>query len=258
MRKIVPFSLFLLLSIFCVPTHGAVTHPQSSPGYCTSSAHGGNIAATCNGVKTLTFSFTPSGTNDGIVFMVECGSTSVTPTAVSLIATGWSFTQQGAIGGSTTSGFGATFSAYSPNTSAASITVTWTTTGNCGQFMGDLTDDYSGENTSNFVDATSGASVSTATSGGCSTAIGVTPTVANDGLWFACYDSVTAVGGSYSQGCNDTQGDWSEYQILSGGSGTAQHPAWTSSGAYITYGIAIKPAAATTSASQIGVFLPGP
>jgi hypothetical protein len=137
------------------------------------------------------------------------------------------------------------YRAYAPNTTAATFTATWTAT-TCGSFFNDLIDEFSGTDATNFVDA---SNAKAGTTGGCPSSVagnGVTPTVANDGIWFACTDNVTAVTGAYTAGGNDAVGDWSEWKILAGGSGTEQFAGLTSSGAFTLVGVAIKPSGAVS------------
>src|SRR5919201_1244173 len=150
-RILWPISLLLALG---GSSFGAVAHLQSAQGECGSAAHAGNIASNCGSVATQTFSFTATNANDGVLIAVGCGSNASTPSAISLSATGWTFTQIGGIVGSTTAGFEAAFKAYSPNTSATTVTMTWTVSGSsCSGFMNDLVDEFSGEDLTSFVDA---------------------------------------------------------------------------------------------------------
>ena len=143
----------------------------------------------------------------------------------------------------------AAFRAYSPNTSAATITMTWTT-GSC-TFMNDLVDEFSGEDLTNFVDASNSA-----TGSGSPTA-SVTPVNNNDGVWGAANDSVTAVGSGYTKGADDTQQDWSEWKILSGSAGIAQTVNFTGSGTYTIFAATIKPAGAATCNQSIALMRVG-
>jgi hypothetical protein len=118
---------------------------------------GGNISSGCGSVVTKAFTYTATGTGNGVLVYISCADNAGTPSAVSLTATGWSFTQVGTIIGSTTAGFGALFKAYAPNTTAATLTQTWTAT-NCGAagatFINDLVDEWARAWTlTNFVDA---------------------------------------------------------------------------------------------------------
>lgn len=234
-------AFIVLLGASCF---GAVAHVQSNQGFCGSAATGGNITTTCSALTSKAFSFTATNTNDAVLIFVGCGGT--TETTVSLAATGWVFTKLSGPDGASGS-FAGAFWAVAPNTSAATITMTWS--GGCGSFMNDLIDEFSGNDTTTPVDASSKSS-GTATNCGGTGVANVTPTVANDGLWGACNDSVTAVGGGFTSGANDTQQDLSEWKILSGGSGVAQGFTYTgASGAYVLETVAIKPAGGAAAPS---------
>jgi len=251
---IASFLLFLLAMQNC---SAAVAHVQDNAGSCLGgTTHFGNMAAGCPTTNTTTFTFTATNANDGIIISIFCAGAAAT--AVTLSATGWTITQVGSIAGSDTDGYMALFRAYSPNTSAATVTETWTVTGsNCHSFLGDLMGEFSGVDQTNFVDASnSGLGSAGCTGAGTAT---VTPNVANDAIWFACTDSVTATGSPYTTGGNDGSEDWAEWKILSGGSGVAQSAVFTSSGAMVIWGVAIKPASgAVANVPQIGGFLIGP
>src|SRR4029077_17767271 len=129
-------------------------------------------------------------------------------------------------------GFQAIFQAYAPNTSAATITQTWTiSSGGCNLFFNDLIDEFSGADATNFVDASSTPATGTT---GCS--LSVTPVVNNDGLWFACNDNASG-SGTYTKGGDDAAGDWTEWKILSGGAGVSQASAWTSTTVFDIFGV---------------------
>lgn len=215
---------------------GSIAHVKSQAGFCATGTSSGLGGACPTPTQSNTFSYTPSTTGDGLLFQISCGA-STTVSAVSMSATGWTFTQIGSINGSTTTGFGALFRAYAPNTSAATVTFSFTaTSGGCGAFMNVLVDEFSGMNATNFVDVNTPGS---GTTGSCS--YSVTPTANNDMLWAGCNDSVTAVGSGFTKGADDTQTDWSEYKLLSGGSGSAQTVPFTgSSGAWEGFAVAIK------------------
>jgi hypothetical protein len=222
-----------------VPAWAVVAHVKSDGGNCTAS-FAGNMPAACSSTLTTTFTFTPTTTNDGVLFYEICSDTS-TATGVTLTASGWTTTEIGSIVGSTTAGWSAVFQAYAPNTTQATFTVTWTGGTSCNNFMADLVDEFSGMDGTNFVDASNS---STATGSGCGM-LSVTPVANNDGIWFGCADSVTGTG-TYTKGADDLANDWTEWAILSGGAGVPQAAAWTTSGAMTTWGVAIKPAAAAT------------
>lgn len=215
---------------------GTIAHVKSQGGFCISGSSTGLGGACATPTQSNTFSYTASTTGDGLLFQISCAA-STTVSATSMSATGWTFTQIGSINGTTTTGFGALFRAYAPNTSAATVTFSFTaTTGGCGAFMNVLVDEFSGMNATNFVDV---STPGTGTTGICS--YSVTPTVNNDALWGGCNGAVTAVGAGFTKGADDTGGDWSEYKLLSGGSGSAQTVPFTgTSGPWEGFAVALK------------------
>jgi hypothetical protein len=137
----------------------------------------------------------------------------------------------------------ALFKEYSPNTSQATITASWTVSGGCsngGPFFNDLVDEWSGVDQSNFVDASNSGNGS----GSCS--LNVTPAAANDGIDGFCNDTVTGVGNGYTAGANDGSGDWSEYRVLSASSGVAQTVSFTGGGTWEEFAVAVKPSGSST------------
>jgi hypothetical protein len=124
--------------------------------------------------------------------------------------------------------------------------------------MNVLIDEFSGADAVAPIDASNHSSGTAANCGGTGVA-NVTPTVANDALWAACNDSVSAVGGSFTKGADDTASDWAEWKILSGGSGVAQTFTYTgSSGAYVLETLAIKPAGGTAKICTLALVGAGP
>ena len=231
------------LSLTVSPSATSVAYQKSDQGYCNGNTAAGNMSGVCDNVNTKTFTYTPQQGNDGVLIAVGCAATT-TPSSVTLSGSGWTFTQVGSILGSVgASGWFALFKAYAPNTSQVTITQTWNGLGVnlCGNgskgFMNDLVDEWKGMDPTNFVDA-----VGTLSNGSSGCTANVTPNAANDGLDGLCNDTVTGVGGGYTNGANDTQGDWSEYTVLSGGAGVSQTVNFTSSGAANEFAVAIKPA----------------
>ena len=217
----------------------SVSHQKSDAGYCATSSNAGNVGSSCDGLSNKSFTFTPAAANDGVLIMVGCAGNN-TPSAVSLSASNWSFTQVGSIIG-TSKNWSALFKAYSPNASQATIMQSWTIASGCkdtvggNSFMNDLVDEWSGVDATNFVDASN----SGANSGSCS--LNVTPVANNDGLDGFCQDTVTAVGGGFTKGADDSLQDWSEYQVLSGGAGVSQTVNFTGGGTWEEFAVAVKP-----------------
>ncbi len=194
---------------------------------------------------SFTFACTPSAANDAIVFEVTCSSTS-TPSAVSLSASGWTITAISGLQGSMTAGWVGSFAAIAPSTSATTFTATFTGGGTCGSSpYGDWkADEFSGNDSTGGGTTFDAHNQSTGT-GSCS--VSVTPANNNDAVWGVCEDSTTAVGSGYTQGQNDGGGDWTEYKILSGGAGVAQTVNFTGSGTYNALAVTIKPAGGATA-----------
>jgi hypothetical protein len=236
MRKLL---LALILFLPCKAS-AVVAHTHSDQGFCLVASSGGNIASNCGGTSSQTFTYTATAANEAVLFALACSSATI-PT-VSLSATGWTITALstplGAAGGWT-----ASFGAIAPNTTAATFTMTWSLT--CGNFMSDLVDEFSGNDTTGGTTTFDAHNGGSSASGSCS--ITVTPANSNDGLWGACFDTVTAVGTghAYTKGADDTQQDWSEWFILSGGSGVAQTVDFVgTSGAWTEVAATVKPASA--------------
>jgi hypothetical protein len=248
MKRLVVFlAVLLLLSLLPSPSWAVVAHTHSDQGVCGSGTHSGNMVSACGGgVLTNTFTYTASATNEAVLFAVGCAGS--TQTTVTLSATGWTTTALSAVTGSN-GGWIASFGAIAPNTTQATFTVTWSN--DCGAFMNDLQDEFSGNDTTGGTTTFDAHNQGTG-SGNCS--ITVTPANNNDGLWGACNDSVTAVGGGFTKGADDTAQDWGEWKILSGGSGVGQTVNFTGSGTWDEVGATIKPSggAATTGTIVLG------
>lgn len=246
MKRCVLFANVLAIAL-AVVCFGAVAHSKSDQGFC-GSGKGGNMTATCSATNVATFTYTANGANNGVTFFVGCSSTNAV-TSATLTASGWTMTQVGGIYGSTTNGQGVMWRAYAPNTTQATFTATFTTTGSsCNTFMSDNIDEWTGMDTSNFADASS-ATPGTAASGNPTTS--VTPTVNNAMVVAYALDTVTAVntigGTTATKGADDTQGDWSEYRLMSGQSGVSQTCIFTGSGASVAAAMTIKPPSATAA-----------
>jgi hypothetical protein len=84
----------------------------------------------------------------------------------------------------------------------------------------------------------------------------LTPTASDCLIWAAAWDSITAVGNiggsAATKGADDTQSDWSEYRILSGGSGVGITAAFAGSGAYAVMAAAFKETGTPVTAAITG------
>ncbi|GEM_PF-2407077 len=234
------YSLAFFIVLFC--SRAGLAQIAHVAGGCSVK---GTTATISSG--SFTFACTPSAANHAIVFEVTCSATTA-PTAVSLSASGWTITAISGLQGSTTAGWVGSFAAIAPSTSAATFTATFTGGGTCGGSpYGDWkADEFSGNDTTGGTTTFDAHNQSTGT-GSCSGT--VTPVNNNDAVWGVCEDSTTAVGSGYTQGQNDGGGDWTEYKILSGGSGVAQTVNFTGSGAYNVLAVTIKPAGGAAAPS---------
>lgn len=157
---------------------------------------------------------------NAVVIQVSCAANPV-PTAVSVAAPGWSFTQLGPITASTSSvQRSATFVAIAPDAIGTTVTVTWSgsTCNSSKNELGDefaMTDPAGGKITFDGVSATEGT-------GNCTGM--VTTGHAGDAVWAACnsQNSVTAVGAGFRKGADDNAGDWSEYALTDHPAGTVE------------------------------------
>lgn len=175
-----------------------------------------------DGSASPTDSFTAQAhaAGNAIVIQVSCGANAI-PTAVSVVAAGWSFMQLGPITASARSGQrSATFVAIAPDTIGVTVTVTWTgsTCNVSSNQIGDefaMTDPAGGMITFDGVNATQGA-------GNCTGS--VTTGHAGDAVWAACntQTSVTAIGAGFVKGADDDVGDWSEYALTTHAAGTVE------------------------------------
>lgn len=216
----------------------AITHVQSK------NAVSGSI-----GTNPNTFSFTAANANDAVCFFISGTTSSGTVTGITLTSPGWTITQIVSVfGPGGTTGYAAAFGAISPNTSASTFTFTYSGSSPSLSFQIVFVDEFTATDTTGstttFDAHNSGSSASTFAN------VSVTPANDNDAVWFGISDNTnttTPSAGSFSTGCNDAGGDATEYQILTGGSGTPLSSNWNSaSGAYLMAGMSIKPKGTAT------------
>src|ERR1700746_2437605 len=78
--------LFVILccgmSLLCTGALGAVAHVKVVA----------QVVNSTSGISSMTFTLQASNTNDAVLFGVGCNATAATPSAVSMSATGWTFT----------------------------------------------------------------------------------------------------------------------------------------------------------------------
>ena len=167
-----------------------------------------------------TQAFTAAALNagDAVVFHVACKSTGA-PTAVSLAAPSWTFTQLGPITGSAAAKWSASFGAIAPDTAAANFTISWTVA-NCTD-RNHLADEFGNTDTGGGA-ITFDAHVETFGTGDCLANL----TTAHDGaaVWGGCTSSLflNSPGAGYTKGATDGLGDFAAYKITSDPAGTSE------------------------------------
>jgi len=200
----------------------------------------GNASSTAS--ATWTFSYTPSNTNDAVVFAIYCNNGTTPATSATLAASGWTITQLIAPLSNGT-GAGVLYGALAPNTSAATFTVGFGAV-TCSNFYGYMIGEFQGNTTSSLaaafpVHASSGGTSSNACN---QTAAGITPSSVNNAVWNACFGAPTVAAIPWTAGAADGGGgDLSEYQLLSGNPGTQVPNYGGTSGVYVVMGTAISP-----------------
>jgi hypothetical protein len=186
--------------------------------------------------STGTFTTAATNKNDAVCIQVAAAATTL-PTSATVTASGWTFTQISSFTTWPAAASGASFCAISPNTTSVTFTATFTG-GATFSAISIIGDEFSGVDTTGGTTTFEATNSATATSG--SPALSVTPVNNNDAIWGAAQDTITAVGAGYTSGANDTQGDWTEWKILTGNAGTTQTVNFTGGPGYILQAIAIK------------------
>jgi len=241
----------VIVALLCatVRAEAAIVHEGSDVGKCDGAAGLGNMSGNPCAGATGTFTYTAFGIGNGVLFSVACGG-NTQPTSSTLTATGWTITQVKAPAGGSQGGWLSIFKAYVPDGNAATFTLTWGGVASCGGFMNDIEDEFSGVDATDFID-NGGFTIATAANGGCPASASITPNVNDTAVWWTCLDTITAVGGGYTAGGNDSVGDWSEWKVLTGGAGVAQNPSFTTSGAYTIGAVTVKPSAGGAPLRQL-------
>lgn len=210
------------------------------------------VFASQTGVSNLSFTFTGTAANVGnaiCFFLAGAGNANASLAAVTLTAPGWVITNiVPFFGQAAVTGYGAAFAAIAPNTSLTTFTVTWSGGAATSlQFEETFADEFTGN------DQTGGATTFDASNFNFNATtyanLSVTPVNNNDAVWFALSDNMTGAAAPYTIGANDTLGDGTEWNILTGGAGALQTSAWagTALGAYLQAGMTIKPAVAAAT-----------
>lgn len=138
--------------------------------------------------------------------------------------------------------------AFSRGTTSTKITVT-----SSGRWSDVLFDEFSGVSQSAPVDK-----VGQKAGSGTSASAALVPSTGNDLVWAASLGTIGGVGSGYIKGADDSSQDWSEYRILSGGTGTAQTATFSNSGAYLCLAALFKPAVSAGSPPAISSFTASP
>ena len=205
--------------------------------------HVQSVAATNQGGATNSVSKAITPHAAGNLLLVASGDANGTGSTLSISDTAGN-TWTPAVAQFRLSGTGsmAAWYAYANGTSATTITITSSSSGN---FVNILGDEFSGTATSSPIDQTNGH-----TGSGTPQVVAQTVTADNELVWGASNDSITAVGSGFTKGADDTAQDWSEYKILSGGNGTSQQIKFTGSGSYLCLMVTVFPAGGGTLFTQ--------
>lgn len=234
-RILLAIIFWLPASSFAAVGHVKVLVQQSVPGAS----------------NTSTFNTSATTAGDAICVQIAAAASTL-PTSATLTASGWTFTQIAPVSGLTVwtaTAVAATFCAIAPNTSSVTFTATFIA-GSGYAAISILGDEFSGNDTTGGTTTFESANSATATSG--SPTVNVTPVSNNDGLWGACQDTTSAVLAGFTKGADDTQGDWTEWKILSGQAGTPQTVSFTGGPGYIIQAVAIKPASVLINVKMKG------
>lgn len=186
-----------------------------------------------------TFTATAQHTGDAVVLLVACDDGTM-PTAVSVSAPGWSFDPLGPITGAPGM-WAASFGAIAPDTVSALFTVSWEGSG-CSSGRAELGDEFT--NTDPAGGMVTFDMHTEAAGSGDAMAL-VTTGHANEAVWGACVSTgtITDVGVGYTQGADNSRGDWSEYRITPDAAGTREPVTFrnASVNAYVLTTVAIRP-----------------
>jgi hypothetical protein len=233
MKKLVTFLFWLI----CITANAAITHVKVFVQQSVTSSS-----------STATFTIAATNANDAVCIQAAAAATTL-PTGVTITASGWTFTQISPASGMTTwisVVSAASLCAISPNTTSVTFTATFTGGANFSA-ISLLGDEFTGNDTTGGTTTFDAHNEAQATSG--NPTVNVTPANNNDALWGAAQDNTSAVGSGFTKGADDANGDWSEWKILAGGSGSAQTVNFTGSGGFIIQGISIKPASVASTPS---------
>jgi hypothetical protein len=173
---------------------------------------------------------------DAVVLVVTCDNIATAPTAVTVTAPGWTFTQLAPIYGNAT--YGSTFAAIAPDTAPTTVTVSWTAAQQCGN--GTVLGDEFTNNDPTGGTVTFDAHNETFTNGDC---LGtVTAGHANDMVWAACAGTgmVLGIPADYIRGADDGTGDECVHKLTTDPASTVESVMLNANGATAMSLVTIK------------------
>ena len=165
--------------------------------------------------SSITFTLQAANAGDAVVLLFACSGSQM-PTTGNLAGGAWSFSPLTAVYGSAgTQLWGQTFGAIAPDTTAVTITASWTAA-NCNRGISILGDELSGTTTFDGDAEMTGAVGPVAGS--------IVTAHAGDAVWAAAYSGgmLNAVGTGFTKGADDANGDWSEYELTVDPAGTTE------------------------------------
>jgi hypothetical protein len=177
-----------------------------------------------------------SAAGDAVVVMLGCAGNNM-PTAATMSAPGWTFTELINVNGSPTGPWAAAFGAIAPDANATTGTGVFTVSSTCQSTMS-----YVGDVFSN-TDPAGGMMTFDGTGGGygtdnCNAAV-ITGS-AGETIWAGCFGgTITAAGQGYTPSQSGPVG--SEYEATTAPASTMVDASFVSTGAYVITIIAIRP-----------------
>jgi hypothetical protein len=178
-----------------------------------------------------------SAAGDAVVIMIGCAGNNE-PTAASMSAPGWTFTQLVGVNGGAPGPWAATFGAIAPNANATTATGVFTVQSTCQgsmAYVGDVFSNTDQSGGSMTFDGTGGAN------GGGNCDGTVVTGSADETIWAACMAAmVTGAGPGYMQ--SQGGGVGSEYEMTTVPAGTTVDAPFVSSGTNVMMVVAIRPA----------------
>ena len=176
---------------------------------------------------------------DVIAISVTCATAGLDPSSVIVDAAGWQFSALDTPTGASPY-FSSQLVAIAPNTTPATVTVTWAGT-NCELGKTELADEFANVYTAGGVGGVYSAGNKYAGTGNCATSF--TTVIPAETVWAACLSTggVTAVPTGYTRGADNGAGDWSAFRITTDAAGAQQQPSFPASGAFLIDVIELRP-----------------